>query len=62
MELSKKNELGRRVWKKKNYRGDEESGSGVIEEDEGETAAEMADDMVGWIWSSITKSFVSFDY
>ena len=44
------------------YRGDEEGGGGVVEEDEREAAAEMADDMVDRIWSSITKSFVSFDY
>lgn len=46
----------------KSYGGDEESGGGVVEEDEGETAGEMGDNMVGRIWSSITKSFVSFNY
>ena len=51
-------------WKKQQnraYRSDEESGGGLVEDDEGETAAEMADDVARRVWGPVTEGLVSFD-
>lgn len=44
------------------YRSDEESGGGLVEDDEGEIAAEMADDVARRVRSPVTEGLVSFDH
>lgn len=48
--------------KKESYRSDEESGGGLVKDDEGETAAEMTNDVAGRVGCPVTESLVSFNH